>query len=75
MRKKFFITGGSGLLALNWALSQQDKVDIVLCLHHRVINLDRVKTVLCSLNSINNIVNCLNKRGQMLLFMRQDLLI
>ena len=61
MRKKFFITGGSGLLALKWALSQQDKVDIVLCLHHRVINLDRVKTVLCSLNSINNIVNCLQQ--------------
>jgi hypothetical protein len=39
MKKKIFITGGSGLLALNWALAVRDKVDVILNMNNRDINL------------------------------------
>ncbi len=62
MRKKILFTGGSGLLALNWAYQICNSYDIVLGLHEKVINMNGVISVVISLeneadflNSIENI--------------------
>ena len=53
MKKKVLITGGSGLLAVNWASSIRDKYEVTLLLHHRKISphglkIDtRIKKVAC----------------------------
>ena len=49
MRKKVLITGGSGLLALNWAITDKHKYDITLSYHKRKfiiegVNLIKVKS-------------------------------
>jgi len=62
LRKKILFTGGSGLLALNWAYQIRNIYDIVLGLHEKVINVSGVTSVMISLeneveflNSIQNI--------------------
>ena len=59
MKKKIFITGGSGLLALNWALAVRDKVDVILNMNNRDINLKGSVIKKINLNSINPIFNFL----------------
>jgi len=44
--KKILITGGSGLLALNWASAIRDSYDVILGLHKKIVSLEGVKTVL-----------------------------
>jgi len=51
MKKKVLITGGSGLLAVNWALFIRDKYSVVLILHNRKISISRVDTEAVSLDS------------------------
>jgi len=51
MKQKVLITGGSGLLAVNWALSIRDKFAVVLILHNRMIYLPRVGIDCISLES------------------------
>jgi len=51
MQKKVLITGGSGLLAVNWALSIRDNYSVVLLLHNRKISMQGVDTEVASLNS------------------------
>ena len=51
MQQKVLITGGSGLLAVNWALSIRDKYEVVLILHNRKISIPGVDTDIASLNS------------------------
>ena len=41
---RILITGGSGLLAVNWAISLRDQYNITLALHKRNISLKDVKT-------------------------------
>lgn len=50
-RKRVLITGGSGLLALNWAMSMRDVSDVTLVTHHHSVQLHGVNTCSFSLNS------------------------
>lgn len=47
-KRKLLITGGSGLLALNWACRMRQEWDIVLGIHHHLVSLKDVST--CHLN-------------------------
>ncbi|MBV9988151.1 MAG: SDR family oxidoreductase [Chitinophagaceae bacterium] len=51
MREKVLFTGGSGLLALNWALHIADRYDVVLGLHERRISVPATPTVPLNLES------------------------
>ena len=43
---RILITGGSGLLAVNWALNRRQQDEVWLGLHRRVINIPTTKTVM-----------------------------
>ncbi len=51
MRKKILFTGGTGLLALNWANLVCDQFDVVLGFHERQIALNKVETLIICLES------------------------
>lgn len=53
MIKKLLITGGSGLLAINWAIALRDKFEITLLLHSRKITLKGVKTKKFTIDTID----------------------
>lgn len=59
--KKILITGGSGLLAINWALSARDEYRVTLLLHRRKISLSGVNTDTFPLNSLEDCLSALNK--------------
>lgn len=50
-----FITGGSGLLALNWAIARRDLNNVTLGLHERTVSLKGVNTRKCSLDTVSEI--------------------
>ena len=52
-KKSVLITGGSGLLAVNWALSIRDEYEITLLLHQRKIYLNGVKTDIANISSLD----------------------
>jgi len=60
-KKRILITGGSGLLAINWAFSVRDKFEITLLLHRRKISLLGVNTDVVSLSSLDECLSVLNK--------------
>ena len=39
MKKRLLITGGTGLLALNWACAMREKWDVTLGTHHHSVSL------------------------------------
>ncbi len=51
MRKKILFTGGTGLLALNWANLVCDQFDVVLGFHERQIALNKVETSIICIES------------------------
>ena len=51
MKENILITGGSGLLALNWALTIREKFNVTLGLHDRKINLKDTRSILLDLDS------------------------
>ena len=55
---RVLITGGSGLLALNWAWSIRESADIVLGIHSHKVDLpcDRIQTLELDLNSIEKLL-------------------
>jgi dTDP-4-dehydrorhamnose reductase len=55
-----FITGGSGLLALNWAMALRDRATITLALYDRTVTLGRVSTLPASLETIDQVVRALD---------------
>lgn len=61
MKKKILITGGSGLLAINWALSIRDKYEVTLLLHHRKISLSGVSADTASLDNLDECLEVLGK--------------
>ena len=61
MQKKVLITGGSGLLAINWALSIRDNYAVTLLLHHKKISLSGVDTDVASLDSLDECLSVLVK--------------
>ena len=60
IKSKVLITGGSGLLALNWAITSRQKFDILLCLHKRKVNIKSTKTVHIDLNTREEITKVLS---------------
>ncbi len=61
LRKKILFTGGSGLLALNWANQVCNDFDVVLGLHEREINIKGVESLKINIDSekefVKNIEN------------------
>lgn len=49
------ITGGSGLLALNWALAIRDRYAVILGLHERAIKLPGVDALRIDLDSVDHL--------------------
>ena len=56
MQPKTLITGGSGLLALNWACALRDRQQIFLGLHHRQVSLDGALAVQINLDSLDDLM-------------------
>jgi len=56
MTAKVFITGGSGLLALNWALAIRESYTVTLGLHERIVSLAGVQTQIVDLESVEDLV-------------------
>ena len=52
MKENILITGGSGLLALNWASTMREKFNITLGLHNRKVSLKDTKSILLNLDTI-----------------------
>jgi len=63
MKQKVLITGGSGLLAVNWASSIREEADVVLGLHQRSVSLKGVKSHPVALNSVDD-AKCLLDKEQ-----------
>jgi UDP-4-amino-4,6-dideoxy-N-acetyl-beta-L-altrosamine transaminase/dTDP-4-dehydrorhamnose reductase len=61
MKTKVLITGGSGLLAVNWALSIRNDYAVTLLLHHKKISLSGVDTEVVSLDSLDECISVLSK--------------
>ena len=59
--KSILIIGGSGLLALNWALTVRDKNEVTLLLHRRKISMYGVNTDSVSLGSLDDCLFALDK--------------
>ncbi len=53
---KLLITGGSGLLALNWALATRGRYAVTLGLHDRNISITGAQTQVIDLESVDNLV-------------------
>ena len=56
MKKRMLITGGSGLLALNWAQSQKNHFEITLGLNKRQVNLDGVSVLNINTSSYDSLL-------------------
>ena len=56
MKPKTLITGGSGLLALNWACALRDRQQIILGLHRRQVSLDGTQVVQINLDSLDDLM-------------------
>lgn len=56
MQPKILITGGSGLLALNWACALRDTHQIILGLHRRQVSLDGTFAVSINLDSLDDLM-------------------
>lgn len=57
---KILITGGSGLLATNWACYARDTCEVILALHEKNVVLDIVKSTFINLESRDDILEVLN---------------
>jgi len=54
-RKRVLITGGSGLLALNWACAVRDKWDVILGIHNHSVQLQGASQTKLELNNLLNL--------------------
>lgn len=61
MTASVFITGGSGLLALNWALAIRDSHPVTLGLHERQISLHGVQAIRVDVESVDHLVRTLDE--------------
>ena len=61
MKEVIIITGGTGLLAINWALELRDKFDVYLVMNSRKIQLLGTKSLYLSLDSVDEIQNAIEK--------------
>lgn len=60
MKPAVLITGGSGLLALNWAVALRDRAAVTLALHDRTVMLAGVRTVPASLETVDEVLRSLD---------------
>lgn len=63
MKDSLLITGGTGLLAVNWALLLRDRYSVVLGLHNRDIPLRGVSTQRIDLDSVEHLIRALENIG------------
>ena len=61
MKQTVLITGGSGLLALNWASAIRDRYAVTLGIHRRDVTLAGVETRQVDLASAGNLVRAIEK--------------
>ena len=61
LKKKLFITGGTGLLAINWAFSSSKNYSIVLGLNKRLIELKNIELFNVDFTTLENTILILNK--------------
>lgn len=61
MKARLLITGGAGLLGMNWALSGRNKYAVTVGMHNRDIFLPHVEKAKISLASITSIIDSLNR--------------
>lgn len=59
MEDTVFLTGGSGLLAINWAMTVRESRRVVLGLHHRNISLSGAGAHHVDLDSVDDVVRAL----------------
>jgi dTDP-4-dehydrorhamnose reductase len=62
--ENIILTGGSSLLALNWAFFKRNDVQITLLLHHRNISMEGVNSVFLDLESYDKIYEFLSSMSQ-----------
>lgn len=56
MREALLVTGGSGLLGLNWALTSRSRYSVTVGLHSKLINIKGVNSRQLNLGSVNSLV-------------------
>jgi len=56
MKSRVFITGGSGLLALNWAMAIKEQSEVTLGIHDRKIAPAGINTKKVDIESVDNII-------------------
>lgn len=56
MKPRILITGGSGLLALNWAVAVRDRYSITLGIHERNVSLAGTQTKTIDLESLGDLI-------------------
>jgi len=61
MKQRVLITGGSGLLALNWGFAISDRVSVVLGLHRRDVIIQGVQTRKIDLESVEGFSRVLDE--------------
>lgn len=61
MRPRVLITGGSGLLASNWALAVRDRFEVILGLHKRHVSQTGVSSKNIDLESVDKFVSALEE--------------
>ena len=61
MKPRILITGGSGLLALNWALAVREHFSITLGIHKRKVFVPGIETQVIDLESIDSLVRSIEK--------------
>ncbi len=59
MRQRVLLTGGAGLLALNWALATRDRFAVVLGLHQRNVVLGGIECQPLDLESVEQLIRSL----------------
>lgn len=63
MSRLVFLTGGSGLLALNWALALRGKRPVALGIHRRSVALPDVDSVSVSLENVEDLAATFDRLG------------
>jgi dTDP-4-dehydrorhamnose reductase len=66
MKQRILITGGSGLLALNWAQAINDRYSVVLGLHKRLIDVWGARTQQIDFKSVDHIVRWIEENSPQL---------
>lgn len=61
MKPKVVLSGGSGLLALNWAIHERDRSEIYLLLHNRSVSLQGINSIHLGLDDVSSLVHTLQQ--------------